>query len=211
MFNSCGVCAHIVAVATRKKCFDTFVNWLRKWGSMNITKMAHLGLPKGAGKKGHSHRKFSTKSSSRNVKIFHDADSESYTPPDLESLQSLMEVCAIELVYNHLLLATVRQIFTSHLIQFRTLPIQQPPLPASPLALPHDPPIAPPLTSPVAPPNGPPIAPPPAPPLYFLTSRLVVILLTLCMALPHCSQLPLRIVCTVNSHQELHHFQHHHP
>ena len=26
MFNSCGVCAHIVAVATRKKCLETFIN-----------------------------------------------------------------------------------------------------------------------------------------------------------------------------------------
>ena len=26
MFNSCGVCAHIVAIATRRKCFDTLVN-----------------------------------------------------------------------------------------------------------------------------------------------------------------------------------------
>lgn len=81
MFNSCGVCAHIVAVATRKKCFETFISWLRKRGSMNVTKKAHSGLPKGAGKKARSHRKYSTKSSTRNVKmILRDADNESYTP-----------------------------------------------------------------------------------------------------------------------------------
>ena len=40
--------AHIVAVATRKKCFETFVNWLWKQESS--------GLPKGAGKKAHNHR-----------------------------------------------------------------------------------------------------------------------------------------------------------
>ena len=81
MFNSCGVCAHIVAIATRRKCFDILVNWLSKRGSMNVTKMAHSGLPKGAGKKARSHRKFSTKFSTRNVKkILQDADDESYTP-----------------------------------------------------------------------------------------------------------------------------------
>ena len=81
MFDSCGVCAHIVAVATRKKCLETFINWFSKRDSINVTKMAHSGLPKGAGKKTRSHRKFSTKSSTRKVKkILQDADSESYTP-----------------------------------------------------------------------------------------------------------------------------------
>ena len=51
MFNSCGVCAHTVAVATRLDCMETLVNWLQKQGNMNITKLAHSGLPKGAGKK----------------------------------------------------------------------------------------------------------------------------------------------------------------
>ena len=44
MFNSSGVCAHTVAVATRKECLDALVNWLRKRGNVNITKMAHAGL-----------------------------------------------------------------------------------------------------------------------------------------------------------------------
>ena len=68
MFNSCGVCAHTVAVATRLDCMETLVNWLQKQGNMNITKQAHSGLPKGAGKKGSNHRKFSTKASTKNVK-----------------------------------------------------------------------------------------------------------------------------------------------
>ena len=51
MFNSCGVCAHAIAVATRSECLNTLVSWLQKRGSLNVTKMAHSGLPMGAGEK----------------------------------------------------------------------------------------------------------------------------------------------------------------
>ena len=169
MFNSCGVCAHIVAVATRKKCFETFVNWLRKRGSMNITKMAHSGLPKGAGKKAHSHRKFSTKSSSRNVKkILQDADSESFTPRPGITTKPDGSLCNRRTgVQSPVASYSETDFHLSSDPVLYSLPIQQPPLPASPLAPPHDPPIVPPLTSPVASPHGPPVAPPPAPPPLF--------------------------------------------
>ena len=81
MFNSCGVCAHAIAVATRNECLNTLVSWLQKWGSLNVTKMAHSGLPMGAGKKG-SRRKFSTKASTKNVKKI----LQQHTPPELVSL-----------------------------------------------------------------------------------------------------------------------------
>ena len=80
MFNSSGVCAHTVAVATRKECLDAMVNWLRKRGNMNITKMAHAGLPKGAVEKGRGRRKFSAKSSTQNLKMLQDAGDELCTP-----------------------------------------------------------------------------------------------------------------------------------
>ena len=153
MFNSCGVCAHIVAVATRKKCFETFISWLRKRGSVNVTKMAHSGLPKGAGKKAHSCRKFSTKSSTRNVKmILHDADSESYTPrPGITtkpggishnaSLQSPIASYSETEIHPYL---TPNP--TSHTVTTQQLPPPPPPF---------------------APHHGPPVAPPPAPPPLF--------------------------------------------
>ena len=107
MFNSCGVCAHIVAVATRKKCLETFINWFSKRDSINVTKMAHSGLPKGAGKKIRSRRKFSTKSSMRKVKRSCKMLIVNPIPPDLVSLLSS---CTIE-VYSHLWLASVRPTF----------------------------------------------------------------------------------------------------
>ena len=81
MFNSCGVCAHIIAVAARKKCLRPSLTSLASGAALMLRKWLTLDCLKGAGKKTRSHRKFSTKSSMRKVKkILQDADSESYTP-----------------------------------------------------------------------------------------------------------------------------------
>ena len=72
LFHSCGVCAHTVAVAKKKGCLDSLVKWLSKRDDMNVTKLANSGLPKGAGKKGSTKRKFSTKSSTKIVKNISD-------------------------------------------------------------------------------------------------------------------------------------------
>ena len=70
LYHSSGVCAHTVAVAQKKGCLDVFLNRLNKRDKLSVTKMANVGLPKGAGKKPHSRRKFSTKASSRQMKKF---------------------------------------------------------------------------------------------------------------------------------------------
>lgn len=51
MFHSCGVCAHMIAVAEKKGCLEDLVKWLGKRENVSITKMASSGLPKGAGKR----------------------------------------------------------------------------------------------------------------------------------------------------------------
>ena len=67
LYSSCKVCAHTVAVARHTGTMDEYVKWLQKQkGSLNVTSLADLNMPKGAGKK--PHRKASQKSSMKQVK-----------------------------------------------------------------------------------------------------------------------------------------------
>ena len=81
LFHSWCVCAHTVAVAKKKDCLDSLVKWLSKRDDMNVTKLANSGLPKGAGKKGSTRRKFSTKLSTKSVrKMLQNVSDDAFTP-----------------------------------------------------------------------------------------------------------------------------------
>ena len=81
LFHSCGVCAHTVAVAKKKSCLDSLVKWLSKRDDLNVMQLANSGLPKGSGKEEHTRRKFSSKSSTKNVKkMLLNVSDEVFTP-----------------------------------------------------------------------------------------------------------------------------------
>ena len=57
------------------------MKWLSKRDDLNVTKLANSGLPKGAGKKGSTKRKFSTKSSTKIVKrMLENVSDDVFTP-----------------------------------------------------------------------------------------------------------------------------------
>ena len=81
LFHSCSVCAHTVAIAKKKGCLDSLVKWLSKRDDLNVLKLANSGLPKGAGKKGNTKRKFSTKLSTKIVKrMLENVSDDVFTP-----------------------------------------------------------------------------------------------------------------------------------
>lgn len=82
LFNSCGVCAHCIAVAKFKGCLEQFISWLGKQrGSVNLSNLASTGMPKTSGKKPHSHRKSSKKSTTQRIKsILANASEKDHSP-----------------------------------------------------------------------------------------------------------------------------------
>ena len=80
MYHSSGLCVHTVTIAKKLRCTQELIKWLRGRNSLNLTKVAKSGLPK-AGKKPHSKRKFSVKSSTQRVQQLLDGVSEdSFSP-----------------------------------------------------------------------------------------------------------------------------------
>ena len=66
LFSSCKVCTHTVVVARHKGSMDQYLQWLLKQKSdANLSVLADVNMPKGAGKKPSSHRKASQKSSTK--------------------------------------------------------------------------------------------------------------------------------------------------
>ena len=70
LYSSCKVCSHTVTVARHTDSIGRYLQWLLKQRSgINLTAMADLHMPKGAGKKPCSHRKASQKSSTKRIKV----------------------------------------------------------------------------------------------------------------------------------------------
>ena len=76
LYLSSKVCAHTVAVACHTSTMDKYLSWVQKQkGSMSLSALANLNMPKGAGKNPNSHRKVSHKSSTKLIKaILSEAD-----------------------------------------------------------------------------------------------------------------------------------------
>ena len=70
LYSSCKVCTHTVAVARHTESISRYVQWhLRQRSCINLSALADVNMPKGAGKKSRSHRKASQKSSTKRIKV----------------------------------------------------------------------------------------------------------------------------------------------
>ena len=144
LFNSCGMCTHTVAVAKKKGCMDALVKWLNKRDDLNVTKLANSGLPKGAGKKGRSKRKFSTKSSTKNVKkMLQNISDDVFTPQIGISTKSAAKPGLVQTTLppetTSVVTSTSRATFTNPpYLPCLPPPLTSPPLQETPPPLFHD-------------------------------------------------------------------------